>query len=133
MADERHEACLRAWHSRPPGEWHLGFEHFRRDFYAAWDAAVKHCAEELREKARDAAEPTYHFLHGKKYKTDKAILRGMDVKALSGFDPIYMLYVEGTTVDGGDDPDRSVGDVEEIMLEGSVKRFYGVPPATGRR
>jgi hypothetical protein len=69
----------------------------------------------------------FFFVDNTKYETDKALLTGGEIKTMiSGFDPLYSLFLEGP----GDEPDELVSDITSVSLEKDKgpKRFYTVPP-----
>jgi hypothetical protein len=75
----------------------------------------------------DLNPPRYHFfVDGKKYESEKAHLSGLEIKNLAGVEGAYQLFLE----EEGDTPDRAISDGTTIGLEGSIKHFFAVPPAT---
>ena len=75
----------------------------------------------------DEKHPSYDFfVDGKKYESEKSHLSGLELKTKAGVEGNYQLYLE----EEGETPDRAVSDGETVSLEGRVKHFFAVPPAT---
>ena len=71
--------------------------------------------------------PRYHFfVDNKKYETDEASLKGLEIKTIAGVPADYQLFEEVH----GNDPDRLISDGEGVDLKNPPKHFYAVPPAT---
>ncbi len=66
------------------------------------------------------------FVDGKRYETDKPHLTGAEIKAEAKAPANYQLFLE----EEGDQPDRPIPDSETIDLQGRIKHFFAVPPAT---
>jgi hypothetical protein len=67
------------------------------------------------------------FLDAKEFETPEAQLKGTQIKSfIPSIPPAYQLYLE----EEGDTPDKPISDTETVNLEGKLKHFYAVPPAT---
>lgn len=66
------------------------------------------------------------FLDAKQYETDKQSLTGEQIKAFGPVPAAYQLYKE----EEGDTPDKPISDDTAVNLDGKIKHFYAVPPAT---
>jgi hypothetical protein len=67
------------------------------------------------------------FLDAKDFETPEAHRTGAQIKAFIPTIPAaYQLYLE----EEGDTPDKQISDSETVSLEGKIKHFYAVPPAT---
>ena len=79
----------------------------------------------------DTRHPPYDFfVDGKKYESEQSHLSGLEIKTKAGIAGNYQLFLE----EEGETPDRAISDGDTVSLEGRVKHFFAVPPATfGRR
>jgi len=69
----------------------------------------------------------YHFfVDAKRYETQEASLTGAEIKKIAGLPPTYQVFEE----EEGDTPDKPISDAEAVRLDGKIKHFYAVPPAT---
>jgi hypothetical protein len=69
----------------------------------------------------------YHFfVDAKRYESERSTLTGADIKKEAEVTPTYQLFLE----EEGDTPDKPISDSESVTLEGRIKHFYAVPPAT---
>jgi hypothetical protein len=67
------------------------------------------------------------FLDAREFETPEAHRTGAQIKAfLPSIPAAYQLYLE----EEGDTPDKPIPDSETVSLEGTIKHFYAVPPAT---
>jgi hypothetical protein len=66
------------------------------------------------------------FLDGQSYKTDQPHLTGAQIKAQGKAPANYQLFLE----EEGEKPDRPIADDETVDLQGKIKHFFAVPPAT---
>jgi hypothetical protein len=67
------------------------------------------------------------FLDAQEFETPQAQLTGAQIKAfIPSIPPAYQLYLE----EEGDTPDKPISDSETVSLDGKIKHFYAVPPAT---
>jgi hypothetical protein len=66
------------------------------------------------------------FVDAKRYETEKPHLTGAEIKAIAGAPANYQLFLE----EEGDKPDRAIPDGETVDLQGKIKHFFAVPPAT---
>ncbi len=67
------------------------------------------------------------FLDAKEFESPDAYRSGAQLKAFNASIPAaYQLYLE----EDGDTPDKAISDNETVSLEGKIKHFYAVPPAT---
>ncbi|HEY1697327.1 MAG TPA: multiubiquitin domain-containing protein [Polyangiaceae bacterium] len=67
------------------------------------------------------------FLDAKEFETPDLNRTGAQIKAfIPSIPAVYQLYLE----EEGDTPDKPISDSETISLEGKIKHFYAVPPAT---
>jgi len=74
-----------------------------------------------------AEEKKYEFfVDGKQYKTEKPHLTGAEIKTIASAPANYQLFLE----EEGDKPDRPIPDNETVDLQGKIKHFFAVPPAT---
>jgi hypothetical protein len=71
-------------------------------------------------------KPYHFFVDAKKFETDHKSLTGAEIKAIAEVTATYQLFLE----EEGDTPDRAISDAEAVDLEGKVKHFFAVPPAT---
>ena len=55
-----------------------------------------------------------------------ADMTGAEIKAKAEVPPTYQLFLE----EEGDTADRAISDAEGVDLEGRIKHFFAVPPAT---
>ena len=72
------------------------------------------------------AKVNHFFVDAKKFETDKKYLTGAEIKAQADVPPEYQLFLE----EEGDTPDKAISDSETVDLEGRIKHFFAVPPAT---
>lgn len=66
------------------------------------------------------------YIDAKRYETTQRSITGADIKRLASIPPDYQVFLE----EEGDKPDVAVSDAQGIDLEGKIKHFYAVPPAT---
>jgi len=66
------------------------------------------------------------FVDAKKYQTDQKHLSGLQIKQIAGVQANYQLYLE----EQGETPDKEISDSMTVSMEGHVRHFYAVPPAT---
>jgi len=66
------------------------------------------------------------FVDGTKYETDKKHMSGLEIKTTAGVEGNYQLFLE----EEGDKADRPISDADTVTLEGHIKHFFAVPPAT---
>lgn len=66
------------------------------------------------------------FIDGKEYETPQTALTGAEIKALASIPASYQLFLE----ERGDTPDKPISDSQSERLDGEIKHFYAVPPAT---
>lgn len=71
-------------------------------------------------------QPYDFFVDGKKYESEKSHISGLEIKTKAGVEGNYQLYLE----EEGETPDRAISDGDTVDLEGHVKHFFAVPPAT---
>jgi len=71
-------------------------------------------------------KPYHFFVDGKKFETEHKSMTGAAIKAQAEVDATYQLFLE----EEGDTPDRAISDAEGVDLEGKIKHFFAVPPAT---
>jgi hypothetical protein len=69
-----------------------------------------------------------YFLDAKPYETEHSSLTGAAIKkeAKPPIPDQYQLFEE----EEGDTPDKAISDAQGVNLEGRIKHFYAVPPAT---
>jgi hypothetical protein len=70
--------------------------------------------------------PYEFFVDGKRYESENAHVSGLEIKTKASVQGNYQLFLE----EEGDTPDRAISDGETVDLEGRVKHFFAVPPAT---
>jgi hypothetical protein len=78
------------------------------------------------EHSKDHEKRYHFFVDAKRYEYDHSSITGAEIKNVAGVTATYQLYLE----EEGDGPDRAISDSEGISLEGEIKHFYAVPPAT---
>jgi Multiubiquitin len=66
------------------------------------------------------------FVDGKRFESEQPHLTGAEIKAKAGAPANYQLFLE----EEGDKPDRPIPDTETVDLQGKIKHFFAVPPAT---
>jgi hypothetical protein len=71
-------------------------------------------------------KPYHFFVDAKRYETDLESLTGADLKKIDEVHASYQLFEE----EEGDTPDKPISDAEGVNLEGKIRHFYAVPPAT---
>jgi hypothetical protein len=75
----------------------------------------------------ELAKPYKFFLDAKEFETPDTHRTGAQIKAfIPSIPAAYQLYLE----EEGDTPDKPISDSETVSLEGRIKHFYAVPPAT---
>jgi len=86
---------------------------------------------DVRGKTMSGREREHHFfVDAKRYETEQKSLTGTEIKKIADIPPTYQVFLE----EEGDTPDKAISDIEAVDLEGRIKHFYAVPPATfGRR
>ena len=72
-------------------------------------------------------EKVYHFyIDAKRYEAGQQSITGADIKRRAQIPADYQVFLE----EEGDKPDLAISDAQGVDLEGRVKHFYAVPPAT---
>lgn len=66
------------------------------------------------------------FVDGVRYESDKPHLTGAEIKTEAHAPADYQLFLE----EEGDKPDKPIVDSETVDLQGKIKHFFAVPPAT---
>ncbi|HTV26723.1 MAG TPA: multiubiquitin domain-containing protein [Xanthobacteraceae bacterium] len=66
------------------------------------------------------------FVDGKRYESAKPHLTGAEIKTDANVPANYQLFLE----EEGDKPDKPISDSETVDLQGQIKHFFAVPPAT---
>ena len=67
------------------------------------------------------------FLDAQEFETADVHRTGAQIKAfIPSIPAAYQLFLE----EEGDTPDKAIADSETVSLEGKIKHFYAVPPAT---
>jgi len=76
----------------------------------------------------DQMDPKKHifFIDAKRYESEQASITGAEIKALANVPATYQVFLE----EEGDTPDKPIANTEAVSLEGRIKHFYAVPPAT---
>jgi hypothetical protein len=67
------------------------------------------------------------FVDAMRYETDQTALTGGEIKKLAKCSLNYHLFVETEETEIGQ---RFIGDGEAIRLDGDVRHFWVIPPAT---
>lgn len=74
----------------------------------------------------EPAKEFHFFVDAKRYETKQKSLTGAEIKQIAKVPPTYQVFEE----EEGDTPDKSISDAQGVDLEGKIRHFYAVPPAT---
>lgn len=80
----------------------------------------------MNEQSNEHKTQYHFFVDAKRYEYDHSSITGAEIKRVADVTPTYQLFLE----EEGDTPDRAISDGEGISLEGKIRHFYAVPPAT---